>query len=413
MRYYKENGENVINYTEDERSRALEVSLTSLAAGLGYTPVRQGRYFSLKEMDSLVIYDDKSWYRWSGHGNRTGGTQIDFLMEFAGISSVPEAINYLLEFKGEPVAEVYAEKNDFSKEPREFILPPQNENYKRLYAYLIKTRGLSAEVITDFVQRKLIYEDAVHHNIVYCGRDPEGVVRYAGLRGTADAYGKTFKMDVPGNDKNYGVNIVNKKSNELKVFEAVIDCMSYIDIYKDVDSNKLVLGMVEDTPLIRFLQDYSHIKRITFCLDNDKAAEKALYGDKTSKNPERQIGLVKKYEEQGYIVNVEKAPYGKDYNECLNIMKGSNEVCKNEKKIVCAEEIKGYISEMSSIGCTLVEKLPSEKCSVKFFDLKKKQELQFENWEHVKKYVQNANNNLKKQEISNSINEQFPRRRSR
>ena len=67
---------------------------------------------------------------------------------------------------------------------------------------------------------------SVHHNIVYCGYDPEGKIRYAGMRGTADLYGKKFKMDVPGNDKNYGVNIVRKESVDLKVFESVIDCMS-------------------------------------------------------------------------------------------------------------------------------------------------------------------------------------------
>lgn len=316
---FSEDG-NVSSYSEADRNRALQVSLTSLAASLGFTVIRSGNHYSLKEMDSLIIYNDKSWNRWSGKGSRTGGSQIDFLMEFGGIDSVPEAIAYLLQFNGERIVPEENFRNDNRREhvAGDFTLPPKNDNYKRLYAYLIQTRGLSQEVVSDFVHRKLIYEDAVHHNIVYCGMDPEGNVRYAGLRGTADIYGKKFKMDVPGNDKNYGVNIVNPQCSTLKVFESVIDCMSYIDMYKDNESNKLILGMVADNPLEQFLRDYDHVKEIVFCLDNDEAGRKAIYGD--PEKPDKP-GLKKKYESRGYTVSVEIPENGKDFNESLLEMK--------------------------------------------------------------------------------------------
>ena len=316
---FSEDG-HVSSYSESDRCRALQVSLTALAARLGFTVVRSGNHYSLKEMDSLIIYNDKSWNRWSGKGNRTGGSQIDFLMEFGGIDSVPEAIEYLLKFNGERIIPEANFRSDSRKErtASDFILPPKNDNYKRLYAYLIQTRGLSQEVVSDFVHRKLIYEDSVHHNIVYCGMDPEGNIRYAGLRGTADIYGKKFKMDVPGNDKNYGVNIVNRQSSTLKVFESVIDCMSYIDMYKDNESNKLILGMVADNPLEQFLKDYNHVKEIVFCLDNDAAGQKAIYGD--PEKPDKP-GLKQKYDSKGYKVSVEVPTSGKDFNESLLEMK--------------------------------------------------------------------------------------------
>lgn len=310
----------VLRYTEDERNRALEVSLTSLAASMGYTPIRQGNNFILKEMDSLVIYNDCSWNRWSGKGTIKGGTQIDFLLEFGNVATVPEAIHQLLSFKGEHVQSPVISHDRESSGRKEFALPPKNKNYKRLFAYLIKTRGLSAEVVQDFVHQNLIYEDSVHHNIVYCGRDPEGEVRYAGLRGTADIYGKKFKMDVPGNDKNYGVNIVNPASDEVKVFESVIDCMSYIDMTGDRTSNKLVLGMVADNPLEQFLKDYSHIKKISLCLDNDPAGQQAT------------IRLGAKYENQGYDVSVEIPFGGKDWNEVL--LNNREETAKHNEMIV-------------------------------------------------------------------------------
>lgn len=326
MYYYKKNGVETIAYTSEERKRALEVSLTALAQSMGYTPIRQGAHYSLKEMDSLVIYNDKSWNRWSGKGNITSGSQIDFLLEFGNVSDVPEAIRQLLDFKGEPMQEVVESTKYSMTKEKEFALPPKNENCKRLYAYLMKTRGLSQEVIHDFVHRKLIYEDAVHHNIVYCGYDPDGNIKYAGLRGTADIYGKKFKMDVPGNNKNYGVNIVNKESGRLLVFESVIDCMSYIDMYHDTASNKLILAMVEDNPLAQFLKDYKHIDTISFCLDNDEAAHISLYGRKDANGILTKEGLVKKYENQGYMVEVIKPPYGKDFNETLLNQKKSNEM---------------------------------------------------------------------------------------
>lgn len=323
MRYHKSNGEETIIYTKVERERALEVSLTSLAASMGYTPVRKGNHFSLKEMDSMVIYNDKSWNRWSGKGSINSGSQIDFLLAFGGVSSVPEAIQQLLEFKGEPVENIYVSSpNSTNMQEHNMVLPEKNDNFRRLYAYLIKTRGLSQEIVTEFVHRKLIYEDAAHHNIVYCGYDAKGNVRYAGLRGTADLYGKKFQCDVPGNDKNYGVNIVNPDCQELKVFEAVIDCMSYMDMTRDYSSNKLILGMVADNPLEQFLKDYPHIKSISFCLDNDEAGHKAVYG----KPDERKMGLKEKYEEKGFDVSVEIPPYGKDWNEALIAQKKSENV---------------------------------------------------------------------------------------
>lgn len=261
MEYTDELGCTVYAYSQQERAEALTTSLTALARELGYTPTRCGAHYSLKEMDSLIIYNDASWKRWSGKGNRTGGSQIDFLLEFGNVSSVPEAINYLLRFQGKsPERVASAERHADRKTPApEFVLPEKNGNYHRLYAYLIKTRKLSPEVVNDFVHRGLIYESKEHHNLVFCGMDKQGTVRYAGMRGTSNLSGKAFKCDVPGNNKNYGVSIVNRTSSELKVFEGVIDCMSYIDMYQDHSSNMLILGMVADNPLQQFLKDYDHI----------------------------------------------------------------------------------------------------------------------------------------------------------
>lgn len=325
MEYTDKSGRTVYAYSQEERAEALTTSLTALARELGYTPTRCGSHYSLKEMDSLIIYNDATWKRWSGKGNRTGGSQIDFLLEFGNVSSVPEAINYLLRFQGQSPERVAAagrhNDRDRKTSASEFVLPEKNDNYRRLYAYLIKTRKLSPEVVNDFVHRGLIYESKEHHNLVFCGMDKQGTVRYAGMRGTSNLQGKAFKCDVPGNDKNYGVSIVNRSSSELKVFEGVIDCMSYIDFYKDHTSNMLILGMVADNPLQQFLKDYDHISSITFCLDNDEAGQKAMFGtdkrDPVTGTVVHEAGLIEKYEKLGYAVGYELPLNGKDFNEML------------------------------------------------------------------------------------------------
>ena len=322
--YYKD-GQQHYRFNDTDKEKAKSVSLISLASSLGFTPEKVGSHFSLKEMDSLMIYNDKSWYRFSGKGNINGGSQIDFMLEFGHCASVGEAIYRLLEFQGDTldintVPERENTTHHESKERSAMVLPPKNSDYRRIYGYLIKTRHLSTEVITDFIHKQLIYEDANHHNIVFLGRDPQGNVRYAGMRGTADIYGKKFKCDVPGNDKNYGVNIINKDSDVIKVFESTIDCMSYIDMYHDTTSNFLVLSGVADNPLSRLLDDYNHIKHITFCLDNDEAADKALCG--SDKAPKK--GLMHKYMSLGYEVERNLPPYGKDFNESLSYIRTNN-----------------------------------------------------------------------------------------
>lgn len=313
MRYRTLAGDEHIVVTRAEIEAAKNISLTSLASSMGYTVVKKGVHYSLKEMDSVMIYDDRSWKRWSEKGIITGGTSIDFMMAFGGADTMEEAVQDILDQKVIVPVQNYSSIRK-NPERKEFVLPEKNKDQRALFAYLIKTRGLSQKVIKYFLTNELLYEEAAHHNLVFVGRNPEGVAKYAGMRGTYDANGRKFQCDVAGNDKNYGVNIINKESSEIKVFEAVIDCMSYMDMTEDYTSNKLMLGMVEDNPLEQLLKDYDHIHTITFCLDNDHAGRKAIYGE--NGHP----GLKDKYENLGYNVKVELPTVGKDFNEQLKSM---------------------------------------------------------------------------------------------
>lgn len=87
------------NFTKEELNLAKQVSMRKLVEALGYTYINIGHYGSVKEIDSIRIYNDKSWYRWSEKGSKNGGSQIDFLMEFEN-KNIVEAVNFLLELDG-------------------------------------------------------------------------------------------------------------------------------------------------------------------------------------------------------------------------------------------------------------------------------------------------------------------------
>lgn len=306
-------------FTEEELEIAKRVDLTAVASNLGYTVRRVGKYYTLKEMDSIRIYDKSHWFRWSRQYERgnNGGSQIDFLRVFCDMD-VKTAVFWLLDFAGynrRPAEEKKPHlkyqvntKPEVAKTVKQkpFILPLESNNNTHLYSYLKEKRGIRKEVIDCFVNHSLIYESRHYHNIVFKGNDKSGITRFASMRGVFDKGGKAFKCDVAGNDKNYGFNVVNNKSEELIVFEAAIDLMSYVDIFNDFDSNKLALGMLSDAPIETFLKENPQISFIKFCLDGDEPGRKAAEG------------LMKKYSGLGFEVEDAPPPEGyKDYNEWL------------------------------------------------------------------------------------------------
>ncbi len=307
-------------FTSEELAIAKSVDLVDVASCLGYTPKRIGKYYTLKEMDSIRIYNRSHWYRWSMAGNKghDGGSQIDFLKEFAGLD-IKSAVFWLLDFAGYRRSEdgrsnsVPRHRIVEKAEPvrREFILPEANDDNNRVIGYLNRTRRISISTIEYFINHGLLYESREHHNIIFKGNDPDGNTRFASQRGTYDREGeKPFKCDVAGNDKNYGFNITEPKSNMIFVFEGAIDLMSYADMYQKFDVNMIALGMVSDAPLEMFLKDHPDIRFIFFCLDNDEAGRVATEN------------LMKKYYEAGYEVRDIHLPDGyKDVNEWLKATK--------------------------------------------------------------------------------------------
>ncbi len=267
-----------------------------------------GSYYTTREMDSLRIKNRRTWHRYS---EGTGGDAIDFLRHFEG-KSFPEAVEFLLAWnrrsRDSPDRLPPTQRKERpapAPEPVSFVLPPANEDQRRVTAYL-KKRGIAPPVIRGFVEAGLLYEEAGHHNCVFVGRNRENTPVFAAQRGTYDKDGASFRGGVPGSDKDIGFYLpADSGTDRVHVFEAPIDLMSFCTLHRDMTRNAVALCGVYEGPLDTYLRENPKIKYIFLCLDADGPGKEAA---------ER---MKEKYTKQGYVVSYKPPPRGKDWNEYL------------------------------------------------------------------------------------------------
>ena len=250
-----------MNYTQAQIDRANAVSLEDFLRTQGETLIKSGREYRWKEHDSLTVRGNK-WFR---HSQSKGGYPIDFVMEFYG-KSFPEAVQLLTGESAEGQSEAS------TAPPTAFHLPLHNRTADRAIQYLTESRGLNQTLVEAFLLSGDIYEDAKRHNVVFVGRDRNGTPRYAHVRGTADP----FRQDIAGSDKSYPFRYEGN-GNQLFVFEAPIDLLSFICLYpQDWQTRSyLALGGVSGKALDRFLSERKDTKKVILCLDSDTAGSEA------------------------------------------------------------------------------------------------------------------------------------------
>ena len=246
-----------MHYTQEQIDRANAVSLEDFLRSQGETLIRSGHEFRWKQHDSLTIRENK-WFR---HSQSKGGFPVDFVMEFYG-KSFPEAVAMLIGDTG------YVPEKD---EPQ-FRLPPRSPNNDAAYRYLSEKRMIVPSLLDVFFKAGDIYEDAAHRNVVFVGRDKNGIPRYAHTRGMEDQ----SRRDVSGSDKSCGF-CYHGSGNQLFVFEAPIDLLSFICLYSDkwTQRSYVSLGGVSGKALDRFLSENKDIGKVFLCTDNDEAGNTA------------------------------------------------------------------------------------------------------------------------------------------
>ena len=279
-----------MQYTEEQITRANQTDLVSFLNAQGEQLIKSGREYRWKKHDSVTLSGNR-WYR---HSQSKGGYPVDFVMEFY-YATFPEAVKMLIGEEGEG-----RQKPCLAPSP-DFRLPEKSETNETVIKYLTEIRKLEKDLVEEWIAGGNIYEERKHHNVVFVGRDADCIPRYAHCRGTGEI---KYRGDVTGSDKSYGF-CHRGADNQLFVFEAAIDLLSFIQLFpKDWKKRSyLSLGGVSSVALMTFLSERPQITSVFLCLDNDHAGNEAC--EKLAEEiPDR------------YRV-IQLQPAGKDWNEIL------------------------------------------------------------------------------------------------
>lgn len=293
---------------------------------LGYTPERVGNQYALKEHDSVRINVEKNiFYR---HSTARGGSIIDFVMEFEGLSQ-GEAIRKLrgcLAPGSRARAPAHTTFSNPKQEKKVELPEAHNGRFSRVFAYLTKSRGIDNEIVAAMIKRKALYEDK-RHNCVFVGYNEKNEAAFGCLRGTNTQTDKPFRGDCTDSDKAIGWYI-GHNSKSLVVVEAPIDAMSFMTMlklhgkdYRQYDY-LAIGGMCNESLPYHFGRlPRGQIQTVFLAVDNDK---KGVMARTAYRNQLQKLGYT------GRVLD--KIPLSKDWNDDLNSLKKSRDKKKEQSK---------------------------------------------------------------------------------
>ena len=300
-----------IPFTDEQKVLANSVDLEEFLRMRGEKLERVGREHKLIYYDSSGRHDSITLRgsTWFDHKNQIGGGAIKFMQEFYGMD-FQTAVQELLGQTVTPLSHS-PPKVSAKEEKKEFRLPEANTNMHRVYAYLIKQRFISPDIISHFAKQHTLYEDKEHHNAVFVGIDENGVPRQASKRST-NSYGNSFRITCQGSDTRYSFAHFGE-SKRLYVFEAPIDMMSFLTLYpKDWQKHSCIaMNGVYENAVLAALKNHSNLSEVILCVDNDEGGIEAT---------DRLRDILN---ENGYSNVKRLAPPYKDWNEVLKAKNGA------------------------------------------------------------------------------------------
>lgn len=300
-----------IPFTDEQKVLANSVDLEQFLRMRGEKLERVGREHKLIYCDSSGRHDSITirGSKWFDHKNQTGGGAIKFMQEFYGMD-FQTAVQELLGRSISPLSNSPPKADKQEQKTREFKLPEPNSDMHRVYAYLIKQRFISADIITHFAKQHTLYEDKTHHNAVFVGLNENGEPKQAHKRST-NSVGGTFRITCGGSDTRY--SFAHFGENErLYVFEAPIDMLSFLTLYpKDWQKHSYIaMNGVYENAVLTALKNHSNLSEVILCVDNDEGGIEAVDRLKDILN------------ENGYSNVKRLAPPYKDWNEVLKAKNG-------------------------------------------------------------------------------------------
>lgn len=286
-----------IHFTEEQKQQAASVDLERFLLCRGEKLITSGREKRLARDHSVTVRGNE----WYDHAEERGGHAVSFVQKFYGLS-YPDAVSLLLGGAAGNAFPAASEKEP--EEPKPFELPPANSDMRRVYAYLVKRRGIDRDIVTAFARAKLLYEDAEYHNAVFVGTDADGVARHAHKRST-NSEGKAFRLNVEGSNPKHSFHHIGT-DGRLYVFEAPIDLLSYITLNPGnwQEHSYVACCGTSSHPVLELVAQHPEIKAVYLCLDNDEAGHTAC------KRMEALLEMVG-------VQTMQLIPFGKDWNDDL------------------------------------------------------------------------------------------------
>ena len=287
-----------VKFTEEERNRARETNLADFLTGHGETVKKSGSEFVWLDDEQKVTLRGNLFFH---QYEQKGGDAIDFVRKFYGKNYV-EAVQMLLGSNAE--IQPVAKKEYHEHKQKDLKMPTKNDSMKRVFAYLLMTRGIDKSVLQEFVRQNMVYESADYHNAVFVGYDENGIPRHANMRGTGTK--NPFKCNAVGSQPEYSFHW-NGTSSYLFLFEAPIDMMSFISMHSHQNWKQhsyAAACSVADKVLFECLKNNPQIKNVYLCFDNDQAGQAAN---------QRIFEKLKDTDINAKIL----IPYNKDWNEDL------------------------------------------------------------------------------------------------
>lgn len=274
--------------------------------------IKNGRTDYYHRYHDSLHFSNGKWYWWS---KRTGGkSAIDYLTKVEGMKFL-DACWYLVDLMKVSAPIITVEQ---SKESKSFVLPLKDSNNNALIHYLCDVRKIDRDIVNYFIDNNMLYQSKCYKNVVFVGYDGQQPA-YAFKRSIY----KNFKLDHAGSNKAFSFSYTNTNSDELHVFEAAIDLLSYMTILKENNENFITKNYLSlagannqangDIPisLKSFLSRNPNIKTIIFHLDNDEVGTSAT------------TYIMNRLKNKYHCVDQHPTKY-KDVNEKLVNMKGAH-----------------------------------------------------------------------------------------
>lgn len=260
--------------TDEQKERANLVNLPQFLMSHGFDLKKVGKEYVWKEHDSLHIKDNGpgergQWFRFS---ENKGGDNIGLLREYMDMSFI-DAVEALT---GELIDRTYTPSRTYESKPvqqtaRELSLA-EADNYRRVFAYLCKTRRLDYDMLSALVKKGTISQEEKTGNVLFKYYDDQGKIIGAEKVGTSTE--QKFKGIAKGSAGGHGFEVVHGTGEKAFFFESAIDMLSYLQMHnKKLDNCRLVsmMGVKPNIVLDTMLRHNIAPENVFLCSDNDTA----------------------------------------------------------------------------------------------------------------------------------------------